>query len=143
MNKYVKRLYDEWVQHGKIIIAVDFDDTISPWKLNTEKDILETEIVKILRTCIETGAYIVCFTACNIDRFPEIERKFQELGLKLDKINENPINLPYGKHKKLYANIFLDDRAGLEESLKILDEALWKYKGYLASKRLDMLDDIA
>jgi hypothetical protein len=142
MEKYVNRLLEEWKQHGKIIIAVDFDDTISPWKLNTEKNINDSRIVEILKVASQTGAYIVCFTACNPDRFPEIENKFKSLGIKLDKINENPIDLPYGKHKKLYANIFLDDRAGLDESLKILDSTIWNYRGYLESKKLENLNEI-
>lgn len=33
-NKYYDRLYQEWLQYGKIIVAVDFDDTICS---NTKK----------------------------------------------------------------------------------------------------------
>ena len=32
--------------------------------------------------------------------------------------------LPYGNNGKIYANIYLDDRAGLEEALIILEKAL-------------------
>jgi hypothetical protein len=133
MNKYVERLLEEWKQYGKIIIAVDYDDTISPWKL-TQANIDETGIVDLLKQVQLTGAYIVCFTACDKSRYQEIQSKFSSLGLILDKINENPIALPYGNQNKIYANIFLDDRAGLIESLSILEEALYKYRGFLQSK---------
>jgi len=40
-KKHVERLALEWARHGKIIIAVDFDDTISPWKFrDTVKSML-------------------------------------------------------------------------------------------------------
>ena len=31
---YLERLEEEWKMHGKIIVAVDYDDTISPWKMH-------------------------------------------------------------------------------------------------------------
>jgi len=31
---FLDRLVTEWEQHGKIIIACDYDDTISPWKMH-------------------------------------------------------------------------------------------------------------
>jgi hypothetical protein len=141
MEKYIERLFTEWKQHGKIIIAVDFDDTISPWKLQTKEDIKKSNIVKILNLAKETGAYIVCFTACNKDRFEEVERTFKSLNIHLDAINSNPIELPYGNHSKIYANIFLDDRAGLGQALEILETAMWRYRGYKKSQ--EQLDEIA
>ncbi len=30
-QKYTERLYREWIEHGKIVIAVDYDSTIFPW----------------------------------------------------------------------------------------------------------------
>ena len=132
-RKYVERLLEEWKQYGKIIIAVDYDDTISPWKLS-QTNINETGIVDLLKQAQLTGAYIVCFTACDQSRYEEIRKRFSALGITLDKINENPISLPYGNQNKIYANIFLDDRAGLIESLSILEEALYMYRGFLQSK---------
>lgn len=57
--------------------------------------------------------------------------------MEIDAINENPIPLPYGKNGKVYANIFIDDRAGLNESLQILEFAMYKIKG---SKNVEMYD---
>lgn len=140
MEKYVERLFNEWKLYERIIIAVDFDDTISPWKFS-EKEILDNRIVSILQKAKSTGAYIVCFTACNEDRHSEIKKRFNDLNIELDTINQNPINLPYGNQNKIYANIFLDDRAGLEQSLSILESAMWKFIGYQKSK--EKIDDVA
>lgn len=136
-NKYAKRLIDEWRQHGKIIIAVDFDDTISPWKL--EHDVTDCKnVIDTLKVAKEVGAYITVFTACKEDRYPEIEGYCEAVGLNIDSINQNPIELPYGNHAKIYANIFIDDRAGLEEALKILSFAMYTIRGSKGNQNFDV-----
>lgn len=123
---YLNRLINEWKQHGKIIVAVDFDDTISPWKL---EGFDPEETINILKIVKQVGAYLVVFTACNPDRYDEIREYCHSIGLPVDTINETPIDLPYGKHGKIYANIFIDDRAGINEALRILEMAAYKVRG--------------
>jgi hypothetical protein len=137
-RKYVDRLLNEWKQHGKIIIATDFDDTISTWRLQDSETC--NIVIEILKQAKYTGAYIVVFTACKEDRYDEIKNYCKSKGLEIDAINKNPIELPYGNHSKIYANIFLDDRAGLNESLLVLQTALFEYRGYLQNQI--KLDDI-
>lgn len=132
IKKYIDRLLDEWKQHGKIIIACDFDDTISPWKFHNEDF---SKVFDLLKKCKDTGAYIVIWSACNADRFPHITEYCKTNGLEIDGINTNPLDLPYGKDKKIYANIYLDDRAGLTESLEILETCLYAYRGYLQTQK--------
>lgn len=122
---YVHRLYKEWVEHKKIIIAVDYDDTIFPWKFSTEENC--QKVINELIACQKVGAYITIFTCSNVDRFQEIKDYCKSKGLVIDSINENPISLPYGNVNKIYANIFIDDRAGLNESLLILTTARTMY----------------
>ncbi len=122
-NKYAKRLIEEWNQYGKILVAVDFDDTLAPWKLNTEEDC--KPIFNLLALCKEVGAYIIIFTACNEDRYDEIKKYCYDRGLIIDSVNKNPIDLPYGNQNKIYANIFIDDRAGLDEACEILEFAAY------------------
>lgn len=130
MNKYSERLLEEWKQHGKIIIAVDFDDTISIYRSDFNKPDIERTI-DLLKRVYLTGAYIVVFTACNIDRYEDIQEYCEKLQIPISAINKTPIDLPYGKNgAKIYANIFLDDRAGLTEALNTLEEALYAYRGY-------------
>jgi hypothetical protein len=131
---YVERLESEWETHGKIIIGVDYDDTISPWKMNG----FDFErVIKTLKIAKETGAYIVIFTACSSDRDNEILAYCASKGLEIDRINENPIDLQYGNTKKIYANIFIDDRAGILESLDILELAMYRIRGKKASNYND------
>jgi len=132
-NKYYKRLYEEWQQHSKIIIAVDFDDTISPWRFQTPEDINEIErTMKIIIEAKQIGAFVVIFTACNKDRYIDIIEYCRSKGLEIDGINTTPVEIPhgYGKTNKIYANIFLDDRAGLIESLEMLEDTMYKIRAY-------------
>lgn len=134
MDKYIKRLSKEWEEHGKIIIAVDFDDTISPWKLNDQKEC--DKIISALRDCKNVGAFISIFTACKEDRYEEIRKYCLSKELKIDSINQNPIELPYGNQNKIYANIFIDDRAGLNEALAILLESMYRQRAKIAGNNL-------
>lgn len=134
-NKYYQRLYDEWKQHGKIIIAIDFDDTISPWKFKSEDDLVEIEkTINIVKTAKQIGAYLVIFTACNEDRYEDILKYCNHKGLEIDAINRTPLDLPYGNTNKIYANIFLDDRAGLIEAVEMLEDTMYKIRAYKYSQ---------
>ncbi len=129
MNKYERRLYNEWKTHGKIIVSCDFDDTIYPWGFKEEQDQKDfKEVIKLLQVAKETGAYITIFSACTPDRYPEIQAYCEKMELPIDSINENPISLPYGNYKKIYANIYLDDRAGLNEALTMLENVMYRIR---------------
>ena len=132
---YIKRLYNEWREHGKLIIAVDFDDTISPWKMASLEQC--NRVIEIIRKAQETGALLTIHTACSPDRYDYVKNYCMERGLKVDSINKNAILLPYGNDTKPYANIFIDDRAGLEESLEILQSAMYQIRGLKAGQQID------
>lgn len=135
LNKYKQRLYHEWKQYGKIIIAVDYDDTLFPWKYKSSEDLVELDkLVQLLRIAHETGAYITIFTCSAPDRHEEIQKYCEKIKLPIDSINVNPVELPYGKHGKVYANIFLDDRAGLNEAINQLEEVMYMIRGEQATK---------
>jgi len=135
IRTYVDRLLEEWKLHGKIIISVDYDDTLSHWKLGNEEDRLRT--VRIVKESILTGAYVVIFSACNPDRHSEIKEYCREIDLPIDAINKNPIDLPYGGHpgSKIFYNINLCDRSGLTQALDILEAAMYRYRGYLQNQK--------
>jgi thiol-disulfide isomerase/thioredoxin len=131
---YLERLEQEWEQHGKIIIACDFDDTISPWKMHNSDF---KRVFDILKVAQSTGAYVVIFTACKADRYDDIKKYCADNGLMIDGINKTPIDLPYGNNSKIYANIFIDDRAGLNESLAILEMATYRKRGKGRNEQFD------
>ena len=131
---YLERLEEEWKMYGKIIIACDYDDTISPWKMQNSDF---KRVFEILKTAKQTGAYVIIFTACKEERYSEITKYCLDNGLSIDGINKTPIDLPYGNDKKIYANVFIDDRAGLNESLNILEMAMYRIRGSRTSGGFD------
>jgi hydroxymethylpyrimidine pyrophosphatase-like HAD family hydrolase len=133
-NKYIQRLFEEWKRYGKIICSVDYDDTICYWNLDNKEDVERT--IKLVQAAYSTGAYIVIFTASNIDRYPEIQHHCDELQIPISCINRNPIDLPYGKNGKIYYNINLCDRSGLTQALDILEESMYLYRGWLEENKL-------
>lgn len=140
MQKYIDRLTKEWNQHGKIIIGVDFDSTLYPYKtIDNSEDI--AKVISVLKECQQVGCYIMIHTASDEIRHPEIINYCEEIGVKVNSINTNVIDLPYGKEGKPYANIYLDDRAGLNEALTILQESMYLQRAYNQSQK--QLDDIA
>lgn len=124
MEKYIQRLLNEWRTYGKIIISVDYDSTLKHWPtIDNHEDI--KRVIETLQVAKETGAYIVIFTASDIEKFEEIQKYCEEIHLPIDAINRNPIPLPYGNHGKIYYNINLCDRSGLTQSLDILERAMY------------------
>lgn len=134
MCKYSDRLFKEWVMHGKIIIAVDYDDTLHPWGiLGNGKD--RNETIKLVQKAVDLGAYVVLFTASIKERYVEMIAYCKRLNIHVDAVNENPIELPFGNDgSKIFYNHNLCDRSGLKGSLKILKRAIKKYKKYKKAK---------
>jgi hydroxymethylpyrimidine pyrophosphatase-like HAD family hydrolase len=130
MCKYSNRLYKEWIAYGKIILSVDFDDTLYPWGLlQNDKDRAKT--IKLVKKAKGIGAYIVIFTASDKERYNEIIKYCKALGIDIDTINQNPIDLPFGNNGgKIFYNHNLCDRSGLTESLRILKKAMKRYRKY-------------
>lgn len=133
MSKYINRLVEEWRTHGKIVLSIDFDDTICPWRLRSQEECDKT--ISLIKEAQLVGTYNVIFTACNPDRIPEIRKYCKEKGINVDSINANPIPLPYGNDRKIYYNLNLCDRSGLTEAENILKEAIWMQRAYLHSQK--------
>lgn len=119
----VARLIREWEKHGKLIVALDFDDTCFPFHGSGDTYPLVT---RLARECSELGWYIVVFTASHPDRYPMMREYLAAQGITVSSINENPpsLNLPFGKWGKVYYNAFLDDRAGLAAAYQQLREVV-------------------
>lgn len=127
-NKYTQRLLKEWLEHGKIIVSIDYDSTLNYYHtIENQEDI--DRVIELLKL-VQRYTYNVVFTACNSDRFEDIKKYCESVGVRVDSINENPIPLPYGQHKKIYYNINLCDRSGLNEALYTLESAYYQYIGY-------------
>lgn len=125
LNDYpaIYRLVVEWVKHGKLIIAYDFDNTV--YDLHDEN--LTFDFVnELLNRCKKIGATFVVYTHSTKSRHPQILSYLKDNNFPVDYINESPVDLTIpgeGGSYKIYYNILLDDRAGLRSSFLILDKA--------------------
>lgn len=119
----VDRLYREYKQHPKLIIAVDYDDTLYDYH---KKGYTYEDTINVLKRCQAHDFYICIFTGSPVDKYPSILSYCEQLGLKIASINKNPIPLPFGNDGKMYFNVLLDDRAFLGGTIEILNKLLDK-----------------
>jgi hypothetical protein len=110
-----KRLLEEYKTYGNLIIAFDFDNTVFDYKgLGDDY----SDIIQLLKTCKDKNMTLVLFTVCTNPN--ELQKKIDylyECGIKPDYINTSPI---FEGSTKPYYNLLLDDRAGLEEAVQLL-----------------------
>lgn len=124
-EKTYNRLHEEYLKYGKIIVACDYDDTIYDFH---KKGYTYTAVVNLLLECQKLGFYICIFTGSPTDKYQEITDYTKNLGLNIASINKNPFPMPFGNDGKMYFNILLDDRAGLNESYNILNRLIQHIK---------------
>ena len=133
-EKQVERLFNDWKSYGKIVIAVDADDTIIPYNIASQGDC--DEVIQHLKKAQEIGAYISLHTSCGEERKEELMTYCHKKGLDITGYNSTVIDVPWGRPgSKQYANIYIDDRGSIIETLDILDKAKWKYIGHLRSQK--------
>ena len=118
MDKYLKpgsayeRLLAEYKKHNSLIVALDFDDTIFDFHKTGESYEMVQQLVRDLHSI---GCKIIIWSGSeNTD---EMSAYLKEKNIPYDLINENlKINEIWviGRDpRKIYANVFLDDRGGL------------------------------
>jgi hypothetical protein len=112
-NSY-ERLLKEYNDHGSLVVAYDFDNTVydfhrKGWQFNL--------VIDLLRKLKSINCYLIVFTA-NADLELVVDHLTQH-NIPFDSVNENP---PFYKSesRKIYYNILLDDRAGLRECFNLL-----------------------
>lgn len=120
------RLLKEWKKHGKIIIAYDYDDTVFDFH---NKGHSHAGVQSLLRQCKEVGAYFIVWTGAKEDRYPEIIKHLIKQELPFDKINEN-MEFADFTGRKIFANIYLDDRGGLSSAYKVLQYAMMRMQEF-------------
>lgn len=113
----VERLVKEWRTYDKIVLAVDFDDTLFDFhKVGNTYN----QVIDLVKRCQNIGCYTVIFTANDdIEHHKFIKQYLEEKGIYVDTINDNIECVPF-KTRKVYYNILLDDRSGLKSSYDIL-----------------------
>lgn len=115
----VEKLKIHYKRHGKIIIAYDYDDTIAPTYMSKSCD----DVVAILKE-FKPYAKFICFTS-TMD-FQKAKDYIKANGIPCDAFNDNVdfMKERFGKFRKVYFNILLDDKAGLGQAYRILQKFL-------------------
>ena len=111
-RKAINRLKKEYLQHKKLIIGFDFDNTIYDYH---EENLELTPIINLLKRCSKLKFIMCLYTIDNNLYFKRTHTRM--LGINIDYVNTSPVILGNGKP---YFNILLDDRAGLSASYNIL-----------------------
>lgn len=122
-NNLIQRLINEYLEHGKLIIAYDFDDTVCTYTKGNPEPTRErksnVEICELIHALRPYADFIVWTCRSNETKNPnedlpaldEAIRWLDEHNMPYDYINtDGKVN--YGG-RKIYANALLDDRAGL------------------------------
>ena len=110
------RLLEEYKKYKSLIIAVDFDDTIYDFH---QKGHTYTKVIDLIKNLKSINCEIIIWTGNQ--NLELVKSYLLENEIPYDKINEeSETNLKYlyenGNKpipRKLYANAYLDDRAGL------------------------------
>lgn len=126
-NSY-QRLKKEFLEYGRLIIAYDLDCTVYDYHHTGGS----FEMVKDLIRKYRDHAYFIVFTSSPSDRYEEVRQILIKENVPFDTINEDAPFIDFTARKVFY-NIFLDDRAGLrqtyDELMRLYDECIANKKG--------------
>lgn len=118
----VKKLIDQYVKHGSLIVAVDFDDTVYPFS----EELSDLEYVReVVRKAKSQGHKLLLLT-CRDKYEGQVKRFLTAHGIEVDYFNEVTVSGEGwgGEGSKPFYSWFLDDKASLYMSTYILDRAL-------------------
>jgi len=118
MNYDLKKLLDAEKKYGKIIVGLDFDNTIFP--LEDDPYVIERcQIVRETIKSIQDRAQICLWTVAADWSIRYKIHITENYGINVDYINESPIDFG-AEIRKPHFNILLDDKAGLNETIETL-----------------------
>ncbi len=108
-NSSFLRLLDEYKKYGSLVVAYDFDNTVYDFH---KKGKTYWNVITLLQKLKQLNCICICFTA-NEDE--ELIKKYcKQYNIPLDRLNENP-DFFKSDSTKIYYNVLLDDRAGLQQ----------------------------
>lgn len=112
------RLVDEYIKYGTLVVAFDFDDTVYDFH---KKGRIYSDVTKLLQELKSINCYLICWTGQEDAEF--VKSYLKENNIPFDAVNENP---PFHKStsRKIYANAYLDDRAGLKQVYNELNSVI-------------------
>lgn len=128
MDYYLKpknslnRLINEYQKYNTLVVAFDFDDTVYDFHKKGRQYEKTITLIKDLKSI---NCYLICWTGQEDLNF--VANYLTENTIPYDAINENP---PFHKStsKKIYANAYIDDRAGLKQVYNELSKLILTIK---------------
>ena len=120
-ERCVQRLITEYNKHKNLIIAFDFDNTVFDYHKEGNQYEYD-DVINLLKYCYDSGMTLVLYTCEeNIDKIKwKINWCKEYMGFTPHYVNKSPVLKQSYKNGKIYYNILLDDRAGLNEAYSIL-----------------------
>lgn len=103
-ENFYNRLKREFEKYKRLNIAYDYHHTNASY-----------EMVKDLIRKYKKYAYFIVFTSATPDRYNEIKSILDKEKLPYNSINEDAPFIPF-TGRKVYYNILLDDKAGLNQT---------------------------
>ena len=128
----IKRLISEYEEHGSLIVAYEYENTV------VLPDAECPEIIALLRKAESLGFILILFTGRNNDEIGEIVLDLNSKRVPFHFINESPHNIPFSNNKVFY-NILLDGRAGLSEAKDQLESVIAHILSIKSSNNLEGL----
>jgi hypothetical protein len=133
MDKYLQpnssynRLCEEYEKYGSLVVCVDYDDTLYDFhKVGASYDLVK----QLVRDLKSINCTIIIWTGS--ENINDIDIYLREQNVPWDSINENVTvngNWVSGKDsRKVYGNVYIDDRAGLYQVYTELSNLVNKYK---------------
>ncbi len=115
----LQRLKDLYKEHGNIVVAFDFDETLYPYsgKYKTE------EVFDLALRCQASKVCsLILFTCREDEKLYEALRYCNDRKLYFHEVNESVT--PGFFSRKPFFNILIDDKAGLPYTYQILSQFL-------------------
>jgi hypothetical protein len=120
MTYELKKLLEAEKKYGKIVLGVDFDDTIFPLDDNPH-NIVRTSKVRRLVKAVADRANICLWTVGEDWSMKYKLHICETYEIPINYVNTSPIF--HGKDvRKPHFNMLLDDKAGLNETIKTLED---------------------
>lgn len=116
------RLLTEYDKYKSIVVAFDFDDTVYDFH---KKGRVYKNIIQLLKDLKSINCYLICWTGSEDMEF--VKDYLNDNNIPFDSINTHPPFYKSGS-KKVYANVYLDDRAGLRQVYDELTELVKQVK---------------
>ena len=113
------RLLADYLKHGNVCIAFDYDNTVFDFHGNNPKNI--PACLTLMKRCQKQNIDLVLWTCSSRDRWVEINSYLGSRGIYKYRINSTEDRYNFTERSpKPFFSLLLDDRAGLGHAMRTL-----------------------